>query len=204
MKALFPMLSLLLAALPVQAENASDWKLDTAHSTIGFEARHLGLSRVRGDFREYAATIEADTETGRMKAVKATAQTASIDTGIDKRDEHLRSDDFFNAAKFPQLSFVTRSVTFDGDEVTVVANLTLRDRTRTVTFSGEKLGFRTVDFGRGPQQRAAYYLSTKVSREAFGLKFGKLVDGIAVVSDEVKIVLEVQFYRPVAVTAAGR
>jgi polyisoprenoid-binding protein YceI len=172
------------------------WTIDPAHSTIGFSVRHLGITNVHGTFHEFAANVRADPTSGRVTALDATAKAASVDTGIDKRDEHLRSDDFFNAAKYPTLAVKLKSLQWNGNQLTGVADLTIRDTTKSVPFSGELLGVQKVNFGTGNQLRAGYQLTAKINRQEFGLKFNGLAEGVKMVSDEVTILIEAEIFRP--------
>jgi polyisoprenoid-binding protein YceI len=176
-----------------------DWTLDAGHSRVAFVARHLGFSKVEGQFKKFAATVKADSKTGKITALEATADTASVDTGIEKRDSHLKSDDFFNAAQFPQLKLVVKKITWAGNKFTATADLTIRDITKPVTLKGEFLGSHTVNFGQGPTQRAGYEATTKISRKEFGLKYSAITEGIAIVGDEIELKLQAEIgYTPPA------
>lgn len=181
-----------LASTSTLHAQAVPWTVDKNHSTIGFSARHLGLAKVRGEFTNYDATIEADKQSGKITAVEATAQAASVDTGNEKRDAHLRSEDFFAATEHPVLKLKTKSIRFKGNDFTAVVDLTLRGTTHQVTFKGSLLGVRKVDFGDGMRNRAAYEASATIDRKKFGLKFGAVAEGVSVVSDEVVITLELE------------
>jgi polyisoprenoid-binding protein YceI len=192
-------LPLLLLVSQVQAQ-AVDWQLDPAHSHVGFYARHLGFSKVEGQFHKYAAQlIKADAKTGKITALEATAETASVDSDNEKRDADLRSDHFFNAEKFPQLKFKLKSVKWNGNEFTAKVDLTMRDVTKEVVFTGELLGIHEVDFGRGKHLRAAYEATAKVNRKDFGLNFNGVAEGLSIVADEVQINLSLEMsYKPTA------
>jgi polyisoprenoid-binding protein YceI len=169
-----------------------EWTLDAAHSRVAFVARHLGFSKVEGQFKKFAATVTADSKSGKITALEATADTASVDTGIEKRDTHLKSDDFFNAAQYPQLKIVMKKITWAGNKFTATADLTIRDVTKPVTFKGEFLGTHVVNFGQGPTQRAGYEATAKISRKDFGLKYSAITEGIAIVGDEIEIKLQAE------------
>ncbi len=180
---------------PAAAKAPVAWTLDDKHSHIGFSVRHLGISNVKGEFKKFKATIMAGTD-GRITQVEAIAETDSIDTGISGRDNHLKQDDFFSAAKFPELKLVTRSIQWTGDKFTAIVALTIRDKTRPIQFTGEFLGARKFDLGGGPQLRAGYSASAKINRKEFGLSFNKLAEGVSMVGDEVRIDLEIEMSRP--------
>lgn len=183
--------ALLLLVPQAQAKTVS-WDVDQAHTTVGFEVRHMGLNKVRGQFKAYGADIKADDKTGKVERVEAWADAASINTGVDKRDAHLRSDDFFNAEAYPKLKLKTRSIQWDGDKFTAVADVTIRNKTKTVSAQGELLGVHTVDFGGGPETKAGYTVSATINRKDFDLKFNSIADGVPVVSDQVTIQIELQ------------
>jgi polyisoprenoid-binding protein YceI len=182
-----------------------EWALDTGHSQIGFTAKHLGFSKVSGTFKKVNATIKGDPKTGKISSLEATADTASIDTGIEKRDAHLRSDDFFNAEKYPQLKFVMKSIKWTGDKFTAKTDLTIRDVTKEVVFTGDLLGAHLVNFGQGPQMRAAYEATSTINRKDFGLKWSAVTEGLAIVGDQVKIdfATELSYTAPAGTLAAA-
>lgn len=181
------------------------WNLDKNHSTVGFVARHLGFAKVTGHFKEFKVTrLEADPKTGNLVSLEAEADAKSVDTGIEKRDAHLRSDDFFNAEKFPRLTLKVKSIKWKGDKFEAVAALTIRGHTKDVTLTGKKLGFQKVNFGQGPQLRTAYEAMATINRKEFGLKFNGLAEGISVVADNVDLVLEASFWTPAVASAAGK
>jgi polyisoprenoid-binding protein YceI len=187
----------LLSAAPATllAKDATDWQLDSSHSRIGFVVTHLGFARVRGQFTRYDAQVTADDATGKVSRVVATAEVASVNTGVARRDADLRSDNFFSAAKFPELKLETKTITWDGKKVTAVVALTLRDVTRDVTLTGEQLGAGKVDLGYGPQFRTGYTLGGKINRKDFGLTWSTVTEGLPIVGDEVTLELEVQIWR---------
>jgi polyisoprenoid-binding protein YceI len=147
---------------------------------------------VRGEFKSFSAKVQADAKTGKITALEAEADAKSVDTGNAKRDDDLRSDNFFNAAKHPKLKLVLKSIKWNGNAFTATCALTIRDVTKDVTMTGELLGVQTVNFGRGPQLRAAYEATTKINRKEFGLKFNGLAEGVSIVGDEVELDLEVE------------
>jgi polyisoprenoid-binding protein YceI len=180
------------------------WTMDTNHSTVGFTARHLGFTKVHGQFKKIAATIEADAKTAKITKLEAQAETKSVDTGVEKRDNDLRSDNFFNADKFPMLKLVLKSIQWKGNKFTANVALTLRDVTKDVKFEGELVGVQTINFGQGPHQRAAYEAHATINRKDFGLKFSGLAEGVAIVSDNVDINIEIEMSAPVAAAPAAK
>ncbi len=182
-------------AAPKAEVAPAGFEIDKAHSRIGFTIRHLGISKVSGEFRDFDAKIDADSKTGHIKALAGTVKIASINTGIEKRDEHLRAADFFDAQVFPMGSLKVKSIKITDSSVTAVADLTLKGITREVTFEGEFLGVRMVNFG-SKQMRAGYSVSAKINRQDFGLKFSQLAEGVAILGDEVTIHIDAEIMRP--------
>jgi len=187
-------LSLALSATAF-AQSAA-WNIDPSHSEVGFTARHLAFAKVRGEFKSFSAQVEADVKTGKLTKLVAEVDTKSIDTGITKRDEHLKSDDFFNADKFPKAKLELKSIKWKGNKFTAIVALTIRDVTKDVKFEGELLGVQTVNFGQGAHQRAAYEATAKIKRQDFGLKFAAVTEGISIVGDEVEIHFQVEMSLP--------
>ncbi len=187
-------LLMLSAVVPADAAPLP-WELDQAHSTVGFTVRHLGVSKVRGSFGVFAAKAVAEGDSGKLVSVEATVDVGSVDTGMEKRDAHLKAPEFFDAAKFPQMKFVSKEVRFDGKDVALVGDLTIKGVTRSVTFKGEHLGLQKANFGAGDNLRTGYSLSTRINRKDFGLSFAAIMEGVSVVSDEVAIELEIELSR---------
>ncbi len=189
---LFAMLfALTLVASPA---TAGEWSLDKAHTTVTFLAKHLGVSKTRGQFKDFDATLEADKD-GKLTSATATIKVASIDTGVEKRDGHLKSADFFDAEKYPTLTFKTTSVTIEGGTATLVGDLTIKEKTERVTLKGEFLGKTVIDFGQGPSTHAGYSLKTQINRQKFGLSFNAMAEGTSVVSDLIDLELEFEIMK---------
>ena len=192
-------LTLLLATSASSAHaQAAAWKLDANHTHVGFTARHLGFAKVRGELSVFSATIEADAKTGKITKLDAEADAKSVDTGVQKRDDDLRSDHFFAADKYPKLKLSLKSIKWKGNAFTAIVALTIRDVTKDVKLEGELLGAQLVNFGKGAQMRAAYEAHGKIDRKVFGLNFAGLAEGIAIVSDEVELDLELEMSLPPA------
>ena len=186
--------ALLLAALPTLAA-AATWQIDPAHANVEFKVRHLMVAWVKGAFPEVAGSVEFDEAAPNEAKVNVTIGTASIDTNNTKRDEHLRSPDFFDVANFPQMTFVSKRVTANGGTVSqVVGDLTIRGVTREVTLSIDELTPAIKD-PWGNQRRGAT-ASTEVNRKDFGLTWNKAIEaGGVAVGDEVKITLDVELIK---------
>jgi len=161
----------------------STWTIDLAHSKIGFVATHMVVAEVEGRFKQFEGKVISPTEDFNGAEVEFVAQVASVDTENEKRDGHLRSDDFFSAEKFPTISFKGNLVK-QGDQYQLKGKLTMRDVSKDVVFDVIYNG--TVNTGRAI--KAGFKLSGKVNRQEYGLKWAnKLESGEFVVADEVGI-----------------
>ena len=183
-------------------DKSVEWAIDPGHSHVGFTVRHLGFTKVNGQFKKFSGVVRADPKTAKITSLEATAETASVDTGIDKRDTHLKGDDFFNAEKYPQLKLKLKSIKFAGNKFTAKTDLTLRDVTKEVPFKGELMGPHVVNFGQGPQQRAGYEATATINRKDFGLKYAAVTEGLSVVSDQVDLALQIELSYTAPATAA--
>ena len=200
MKAISRYITMLLfvvaLSVPSFSAGAADvaWQLDPTHSSVEFTVRHLGISKVNGSFGVFSATVMADEKTGKLSSVQAEADVDSVNTGVEKRDDHLKSPEFFDAKKFPKMYLKTKKISWKGDQITVIADLTIKGITRTVEFKGEYLGSQKANFGT-PQLRAGYSLKGVINRQNFGLSFNALAEGVAIVGDKVTIELDLEIAR---------
>jgi polyisoprenoid-binding protein YceI len=186
------------AAAPAAAKKAAEgapFDFDKTHSEVGFHVRHLGISKVKGKFTNFDGTIHADQETGKLTYVKGVVKTGSVDTGNEKRDNHLKQDDFFNSESFPDMILETRKITWNGDRFVAQSMLTIRDQTHPVVVKGELVGAQKGNFWGTKQIRAGYSAEFKINRQQFGLKFNRLAEGVSVVGNEVTVMLEVEAAR---------
>jgi polyisoprenoid-binding protein YceI len=172
----------------------SIWKIDKTHANIDFKVKHLMISTVRGHFREFDATIELDEANPENSRVTAGVDVASIDTNVPDRDAHLRSDDFFNAEKFPKITFESTKLERKGEtEFRLTGNLTIRDVTREVVLDGEFEGRLIDPWGN---DRAAFSAHTEISRKDFNVRWNQALEaGGVAVSDKVKISIYVETVR---------
>lgn len=170
--------------------NASEYKLDNSHTMVGFSVKHLMITNVKGDFKNYDAKIDFDKATKNFKSFSANVDTASIDTGIEKRDAHLKSDDFFSSEKFPKMTFVMKSYEVDGDEGKMKGDLTIRGITKPVVLEVDDLA-TIKDFDGN--NRIGFTLKGKINRMDYDLKWNKALEaGGVAVSEEVKIIVDVE------------
>ena len=181
---------LLLFALP---SLATSYKIDPAHSEVGFTVDHLMFFKVSGYFDDFVGSVEADPTTKTISTVATTIQTASVDTRIEKRDTHLRSADFFDVSKHPEMTFVSTKIEGSGANIKVHGDLTIRGTTKAVVLSGAYLGENKDAWGN---VRSGFAASTKINRTDFGLTWNKLLEtGGVTVGDEVEINLQIQGIR---------
>jgi polyisoprenoid-binding protein YceI len=174
------------------------WNIDAAHSTIGFSIRHMVFSKVRGRFLKYTGAIQLDDGDLANSWVEVAIDAASIDTGTVQRDNHLRSADFFDAERFPELRFrSTRVQDVGGGRLRVIGELTIRDATREVALDAEPAGRGIDPWGN---ERIGFVAKTSIDRKDFGLAWNQLLEaGGVLVGDRVDLELDVQ-----AVNAAAR
>lgn len=166
--------------------NASEYKLDNSHTMVGFSVKHLMITNVKGDFKNYDAKIDFDKATKNFKSFSANVDTASIDTGIEKRDTHLKSEDFFSSEKFPKMTFVMKS--YESDKMK--GDLTIRGITKPVVLEVDDLA-TIKDFDGN--NRIGFTLKGKINRMDYALKWNKALEaGGVAVSEEVKIIVDVE------------
>lgn len=172
---------------------ATQWGIDTAHSQIQFKVKHLVITTVTGNFKEFSASVEASDDFENLSA-SFEAKVASIETGNEMRDNHLKSEDFFAAETFPTLNFVsTNFEKTDEENFVLTGDLTIRDITQSITLKGTYGGTMTDPWGN---VKAGFELSGKVSRKSYGLLWNTVTEaGGAVVSDDVKIVADIQLVK---------
>jgi len=163
---------------------AQSFKVDPSHSEIGFKVKHLMISNVKGNFSKFDGSYEL--EKGKLTKLEGTVEVSSIDTDIEKRDNHLRSEDFFFVEKYPKMTF--KMTKFNGDSVT--GELTIRGVTKTVTFDADVSGMIKDPWGN---IRSAMTLTGKINRMDYGLKWNKALEaGGVVVGESVKLEIELE------------
>ncbi len=181
-------------ALPLVA-SASTWTIDPEHSNVGFKVRHLMVSNVRGNFEKHSGTVDINDKDITKSKVAVTIDTASLNTNVAKRDTHLRSADFFDAAKYPTMTFVSKRVAKAGkDRLKVTGDLTLHGVTREVVLDVEGPSLESKDPWGNVRRGAS--ASTTINRKDFGLLWNKALEsGGVVVGDEVTITLEIEMIK---------
>lgn len=161
------------------------WNIDPTHSSINFSVRHLVFAKVRGHFTKFSGSLSVDTP-----SVEATIETASIDTGVGDRDNHLRSADFFDVEKFPQITFKSTKVEKTSDGYKVTGSLTIRDVTKEITLETESGGSAKDPWGN---ERVAFTAKTSLDRREYGLQWNQALEtGGVLVGEKIEIELEIQ------------
>lgn len=181
----------LIALLGPQVARAADtYQIDPAHTNVGFGVRHLVLSKVKGNFKEFAGTIVYDEEDITRSSVNVTIQAASINTENAKRDKHLRSPDFLDAEKFPTLTFKSKRIEKSQNGIVAVGDLTIHGVTREVALPFTLLGKVVDPWGN---TRIGAEASLTINRHDYGVSWSQKMDsGGLVVGDDVEIELSVE------------
>jgi polyisoprenoid-binding protein YceI len=179
----------------VTAVPTGSWTVDAAHSRVGFQVKHLGIATVRGQFNEFEGQLTV-AEDGTLSA-RGSVKTASVDTNESKRDDHLRSADFFGVDEHPELTFVSTRITPQGeDEFEIVGDLTLHGVTKEIVLQAEVQGTETDPWGN---ERVGLEAYGQLSRGEYGMTFNQaLGSGNVVVSDKVKLSLDVSAVKQAA------
>jgi polyisoprenoid-binding protein YceI len=175
----------------VQSEDMSgNYGLDKAHSAIGFKVKHMGLVDVHGYFREFKGTISYDVKDVSKSTVEFSAETKSVDTGVDARDNHLRTADFFDVEKFPTMTFKSTKVEQKNKQWWLTGDLTMKGVTKSVTFPFNLVGFAKDQRGGVKMGVTA---ETVINRRDFGVNYGgNLPSGVAMLSDNITVVLQLE------------
>lgn len=168
---------------------AGTWTIDPVHSEIGFNVRHMMVAKVRGRFRTFSGEI-VTAENPLDSSVTAEIDLASIDTGAEQRDNHIRSADFFEVETHPTMTFRSTGVRADGDDYVLDGDLTLKGVTKQVPFALELNGFGPDAYGG---TRAGFTATAEINRRDFGVNFSAPMEtGGAVVADKINIHLEIE------------
>jgi polyisoprenoid-binding protein YceI len=166
------------------AQAADTYKVDPLHTSVTFSVRHLGINSVKGKFKEFEGTLTLEGDT--LTAATGTIQTQSIDTGVEKRDNHLRTAEFFDAAKYPTITFKTKRVEKGASgQLTLVADFTMRGVTRELRLPA-KMSKPTKDPWGGV--RVGLEAKTKLNRKDYGINYNELLEtGVMAVGEEVEL-----------------
>jgi polyisoprenoid-binding protein YceI len=184
-----------LTAATIPGYAAGTWTLDPTHSEVAFSVRHLAISKVKGKFEQFDATLATD-ENPLDTKVTATIDIKSVNTGQEQRDGHLRTSDFFSADEFPEITFTSTGVREDGDDLLVDGDLTLKGVTKPVTLKTEFGGITTDGYG---QTKLGVEATTKIDRTDFGVTWNAATEaGGLTLGNDVTITLDLQFTQAAA------
>ena len=170
------------------------WSIDPVHSEITFKVKHLMISNIKGEFKTFQADIDGEDFT--KSIISANIDASSISTNNNDRDTHLKSPDFFEVEKYPEITFVSTSIKkVDDDEFKLVGNLTIKGTTKEITLDTEFGGFMKDPYGN---EKAGFSINSKLNRKDFGLNWNAALEaGGVMVANEIKIYAEVQFIKQV-------
>lgn len=168
------------------------WAIDPTHSEITFKVKHLMISNVKGEFKTFQATIDGEDFTN--STISANIDASSISTNNDDRDAHLKSPDFFEVEKYPEITFVSTSIKkVDDDEFKLVGDLTIKGITKEIILDTEFGGYMKDPYGN---EKAGFSINGKLNRKDFGLNWNSALEaGGVMVANEIKINAEVQFVK---------
>ena len=169
------------------------FNIDPNHSSFGFRVRHLGLSRVSGTFGTFEGSFTYDPEDPTNSSVSVTVDVNTVDTGVERRDNHLRSADFFDVETHPTMTFHSTEVrVVDDENLEIVGDLTIRGTTKTVVFETEFLGMAPRRGG----QTVAFEATTRIDRHEFGLTWNNLQESLQIVGDDIDITIQIEANTP--------
>lgn len=181
-------IALALATMSAGAQaQTSTWSIDPAHSSINFEVRHMGVSNVHGSINSLKGTVVYNEQDITKSSVQATADTSTVNTNVDKRDQDLKSPKFFDVAQFPQLSFKSTSVSKSDGKLTLTGDLTMHGVTKTVTLDLD--GPAPPQTDKNGKTRSGFSASGVLKRTDFGVGAGYPT---AVVGEDVKFSIDVE------------
>lgn len=188
------LVTLALAATAVSATaQTTTWKVDGNHSTVGFKVKHF-FSFVKGQFNEFEGTITFDEKDASKIKVEALAKSASVFTDNERRDGHLKSGDFFEVEKFPDITFKSTKVVAAGKgKYKITGDFTMRGVTKQVTFDGEFLGAGSIGTADKPAAKAGFTATAVIQRKDFGIVWNRTLDqGGVMLGDDVTIELNLE------------
>jgi polyisoprenoid-binding protein YceI len=179
-----------LAADPAPAPAASTYNVDAVHSSVGFKVRHL-VGKVPGSFKEYTGTIVGDPKDPQNASITLTIKAASITTANEGRDKHLNSPDFFDTAKYPEITFKSSKITpKDGDQYEVAGTFTMHGVTKEIVVPVFFGGVAKDPWGN---ERAGFSVDMTLNRKDYGINFNKVLDqGGTMLGDDVTISIEIE------------
>lgn len=172
-------------------EKMSKWSVDTSHSSISFQVKHMMVSKVKGTYDQFSITVDSESiEDLTTATISIDIDVATINTKNEDRDNHLKSADFFDVEKYPSIKFQSTSITKSGDQYKITGDLTIKDMTKPVTFDVEYNGKGTNPWG---VEVYGFEGETKIDREEFGLIWNTALEtGGVLVGKDVKIAIEIE------------
>ncbi|MEP2772954.1 MAG: YceI family protein [Fulvivirga sp.] len=185
--------TLILALLFISSQAQTTWIVDPTHSSIQFEVSHLAVSSVTGQFTSYSATVTSKKNDFNGAKITATIQTASITTNNLERDKHLKDDDFFNAAEYPEIKFESTSFIEKEDNMySITGNLTMKGVTKPITLNAEFGGIVSIN----KKEKAGFEARGTVNRFDYGLSWDDVLDsGGLIVGEKVDIILKIELVK---------
>ncbi|MBI4665621.1 MAG: polyisoprenoid-binding protein [Nitrospinae bacterium] len=185
----FLIVSAMALAMAASSAHATGFEVDSAHTRVGFAVKHMVISTVQGEFGKFTGSFELDAK-DQLTRAEGKVDMTSINTREQKRDDHLKSPDFFDAQMYPEMTFVSKMVTAKGKKYTVVGDLTIKGVTKRVTLTGEMNGPIKDMMG---MKRVGFHAEGTINRKDFNVSFHKALEtGALVVDDLVQIVLDVE------------
>lgn len=173
----------------METATKAKWNVDASHSEVGFKVKHMMISTVKGAFEKFDASAETESDDFKNAKFNFSAKVDSINTKNEDRDTHLKSEDFFNAEKYPELTF--KSTSFDGNKL--VGDLTIKDVTKEVSLNTDFNGVAVDPYG---QTKAGFEITGKINRKDFGLTWNAVTEaGSIVVSDTIQFAIDLQFIK---------
>jgi polyisoprenoid-binding protein YceI len=180
--------------METQTAAKTHWGIDVSHSEIQFKVKHMMITNVTGNFSEFDGSVESDGTNFEKAKIEFKANVASISTNSEQRDNHLKSDDFFSVANYPNLTFTEGILISTGDDTfDLSGNLTIKDVTKSVTLKAELGGIDKDPWGN---EKVGFSLSGKINRKDFGLTWNALTEsGGMLVSEEIRLIAEIQLVK---------
>jgi polyisoprenoid-binding protein YceI len=183
--------ALVTVSATIACAQSTSWSIDPAHSQAAFTVRHMGISNVNGRFGNISGTISIDEKDFTRSSVNATIDATTVDTGVVQRDGHLKSPDFFDSAKYPTMSFVSKSIARTSDGYAISGDLTIHGVTKSVVLKVDAP--EKEQLGPDNKLHNGFNATTIIHRQDFGLVWtGTLKSGDAMVGDDAKITLDIE------------
>jgi polyisoprenoid-binding protein YceI len=170
------------------------YNIDPAHTSIGFSVRHLGLNNVKGQFKEFAGAIVLDD--GKIAEARGTIQVKSVDTGVQQRDNHLRTADFFDATNYPTITFKTKRIEMTGGQIVMISDFTMRGVTKELRLPAKLAGPSKDPWGN---LRIGLEAKTKLNRKDYGINYHQVIEtGVLAVGEEVELEINAEAVKETA------